>query len=238
MSGLVLGILGGSIVAGATACGAFPVFFQNSIQQSSKFKIDFFIGLLLAITAFSHFSQLVVVSFLLGLFFMSASRQFIENMVMPGIALTPVQHKAVLIMMLILLKNIPEGLAAGASMNFTHEGLGHSLLSALVLQDLIDGLTIALSLIVLGLSPLLAFIGAAGSGFIEFFAAIFGGYLSKEFTSLLPIIIAFTAGAMMSSTMEAVLKRVVFEFRKIELRPKFINGMVVMFVFIIWKELL
>lgn len=239
MGGLYLGFIGGAIAAGATTVGAMAIFLKNYSENSLlNFKLDFFIGILLAITALSSPSWSIVFSFLVGILFSKASRLLIENFFMVSIALSPAQQKTVYLLFLIVLKNIPEGMAAGASMSLTHAGLGNSLLSVIVLQNLIDGLAAALCFLLLGLSPFLALLGAMATGMVEFFAGIFGGFIGHEIAELLPVIIAFSGGAMMSSVLENLLVKAKAESKKILVSPNFINGIVVTFIFIIWKELL
>lgn len=239
MGGLNLGFTGGAIVCGATAIGAFSVFFGKELENPfAKLKLDFFIGLLLVATAFSNPSPLHFLSFLLGILFMKSSRMIIENIFIKGMALSEEQQKAVFIILLLMLKNIPEGIAAGATMNISHAGLGNSLLSAIVIQDLMDGTAAGLCFLSLGLSPVLAFGAATATGLIEFFSAVFGAIMSKEITELLMIFFAFSGGAMMSSIMEKAFIKAREESLKILLKPSFVSGMVVMLVFIFWKELL
>lgn len=239
MGGLYLGFIGGAIAAGATTVGAMAIFFKNHSQNSLlNFKLDFFIGLLLAITAFSSPAWSIVFSFMVGILFSKASRLLIENFFMASIALNPAQQKTVYLLFLIVLKNIPEGMAAGATMSLTHAGLGNSLLTVIVLQNLIDGLAAAFCFLLLGLSPFLAMLGAMATGLVELFAGIFGGFMGHEIAELLPVIIAFSGGAMMSPTLESLLVKAKTESKKILVNPNFISGMVVTFIFIIWKELL
>lgn len=239
MGGLYLGFIGGAIAAGATTVGAMAIFLKNYSQNSLlNFKLDFFIGLLLAITAFSSLSWIIIFSFIGGILFSKASRLFIINFFMAGIALSPSQQKSVYLLFLIVLKNIPEGMAAGAAMSLTHAGLGNSLLSVIVIQNLIDGLAAALCFLVLGLPPFLALLGVMATGMVELFAGIIGGFIGREIAELLPVIIAFSAGAMMSATLENLLVKVKEESKKMLVSPNFISGLVVLFIFIIWKELL
>ncbi|MFA6238306.1 MAG: hypothetical protein WC635_13315 [Bacteriovorax sp.] len=239
MGGLFLGLIGGMIAGGATTVGALPILFKNKYQNPLlKMKLDFFIGLLLTTTALNNISLSVVISIILGIIFVKSSKLMIDNIFMESIALNPSDKKSVFIILLLILKNIPEGMAAGASLSLSHTGLGHSILSAIVIQDLFDGLTAALCFLSLGLSPLFAFAGAVGTGIVEFFSGIFGGYMGHEIAELLPLIIAFAGGAMISSAIEEVLIKAKDESKKIVSNPHFVSGMIVMLILIIWKELL
>lgn len=240
MSGLLLGLIGGAVASGSTTVGGASVFFKKKFSQDVllKFRLDFFIGLMLAISAFSSLSWLVVISLFLGIFFIKFSKLIISNIFLTSIALNSVDQKSVFLLLLIMLKNIPEGMAAGASMTLTNVGASYSLLTIIGIQDIIDGTIAALCFLSLGLSPVVAFLGALGTGAIELFAAVFGGYIGKEIAELLPLTMAFAAGAMMSSTLEELLIQAKEESRKILLSPRFARGVVVMFIFIIWKELL
>lgn len=237
MGGLHLGILGGLITSGVTAIGALPILLKQRIDFKDIFyKYEFFIGLLLAVSVYNQFSQALVMAFFLGVAFIQASKSFIEKIIMPGIYLNEVKRQAVFLILFLLLKNIPEGLAAGAAMSMPHSGLGNSLLMVILIQDLVDGLAIGLCFLSLGLSPFYAFLGALGSGGVEAFSALLGGYSGREFSLMVPLLMAFSAGAMVNNLLMEFLSKIKIsllrEKAKIYLDARFVNAIVVLLLFI------
>lgn len=237
MGGLHLGILGGLITSGVTAIGALPVLLKQQIDfKDINYKYEFFIGLLLAVSVFHQLSQALVLAFFLGAIFIQASKSFIEKIVMPGIYLSAVKRQAVLLILLLLLKNIPEGLAAGAAMSMSHSGLGNSLLMIILIQDLLDGLFIGLCFLSLGLSPFYAFLGALGSGGVESISALLGGYSGREFSAMVPLLMAFSAGAMVNNAVMELFSKIKISFFrervKMFLGARFVNALVILLLFI------
>lgn len=238
MSGLLIGIIGGAIAGGATSIGAFLIFFQKNLHQFYKFKLDFCVGVLFILSALTTFSWEIIPAFLAGMLFIKASRLLIENVFMSWVSVTHIEYKAVTTILFIVFKNMAEGLAAGAALNFNHQGISQSLLSAIVLQNLLDGLMVAINLCILEVSLLTAFLGAAASGLLEFFSAIVGGYFSKEFSRFLPLVMSFSSGAMMFLVLEEMGKKAFIFSKNLLWNPKLVNGLVILFIVIIWRELL
>jgi zinc transporter, ZIP family len=248
MNGLFLGLMGGVAASIATIVGALLIFFKIKFNKESAFKLqlDFFIGLLLTITAVSLIYptsiekniNLGIAAFVLGFLILILSKIMLKN-VLESIAINNIEEqKAILFILVIMLKNIPVGLAAGASMNLSHGGLGNSLLTAIAFHNIFEGTVLALCFLSLGLDPLLAIIGVMGSGLISIASGLVGGYSSQESLIILPMLMAFAGGALMSTIMYEAIRLIIREFRKLLLSPSFVSAIVVMLIFIVWKEFL
>lgn len=96
----------------------------------------------------------------------------------------------------ITLHNFPEGMAVG--MGYGQEDIfkAFSLTIGIGLQDIPEGLAVGLALLSIGYSKKIAILGVAFSGFVETLSAIFGIYTVSTIGYVLPLGLAFAAGAM------------------------------------------
>jgi zinc transporter ZupT len=248
MNGLFLGLIGGAVASIATIVGALLIYFKDNFNRESLFKLrlDFFVGLLLAITAanllylnaIAKNLNLGVVAFFLGILILILSKSLLKSVLDTIVINNQEEQKAIFFILVVMLKNIPVGLAAGASMNLSHDGVGNSLLTALAFHNLIEGTAVALCFLTLGLEPLMAVMGAMVVSILAIAAGLFGGYLGQKSLNILSLIMAFAGGALMSSIIREALGVAIREIRKILLKPNFVSAIVVMLIFIVWRELL
>jgi ZIP family zinc transporter len=125
-----------------------------------------------------------------------------DTLVSQGQQLTHVAHEPViapniwLFVIAIIAHNIPEGMAVGVSAG---GGLAHadSLAMGIALQDVPEGLVIALVLAAAGLSRVKAFLIGAASGLVEPVFAVLCAWLVEIAALLLPLGLALAAGAML-----------------------------------------
>lgn len=242
MSGLFLGYIGGAVAGGATILGALPVVllkdFSSTIHSLlPPLRLDFFIGLLLLVTALLSQSSVqeqrwfLLIFFVFGILFFKAAKNFIETTLMKTIALEAKEEKTVYFIFLMMLKNFSEGLAAGSLMSLGNEAISHTLISVILLQNVFDGIATAAAFVTLGFTPATALGAVLATASIEFFAGLFGGFFSVEIAPLLPLILAFTGGAMMGATIEFMWAKL--RESEILLRPSLVSSMIVLLIFII-----
>lgn len=248
MNGLFLGLIGGAVVSIATIVGALLIYFKDNFNSEPlfKLKLDFFAGLLLIITAANLLYpnsiekniSLNIAAFFLGFLILILSKSILKIILDTIVINNQEEQKAILFILIVMLKNIPVGLAAGASMNLSHDGVSNSLLTALAFHNLIEGTAVALCFLSLGLEPIMAVVGALVVSILAIAAGLFGGYFGQESLNILSLIMAFAGGALMSSIIQEALGIAIREIRKILLKPNFVSAIVVMLIFIVWKELL
>lgn len=207
---------GGAICALGTALGAVPVLVIRGMPVAvSDGLLGFGAGIMLAATAFSlivpglnaaeglGFSQWgagALISF--GILAGAVGLFVVDTLVSQGPHLADVAEKPAipsniwLFVIAIIAHNIPEGMAVGVSAG---GGLAHadSLAMGIALQDVPEGLVIALVLAAAGMSRLNAFLIGAASGLVEPVFAVLCAWLVEIAAWLLPVGLALAAGAML-----------------------------------------
>ena len=118
-----------------------------------------------------------------------------------GLATGPISPREVrriwLFVFAICLHNLPEGLAIGVGFAGTDAARGSALAAGIAIQDMPEGLVVALALRSIGIAPLAALGVAAGSGLIEPLGAVLGATLIGLSSAALPWGLALAAGAML-----------------------------------------
>jgi ZIP family zinc transporter len=207
---------GGALCALGTALGAVPVLVIRGMPVAvSDALLGFGAGIMLAATAFSlivpglgaaqglGFSPwgagaLISVGMLAG----AVGLFIVDLLVSQGSVGSHVTEKPAipsniwLFVIAIIAHNIPEGMAVGVSAG---GGLAHadSLAMGIALQDVPEGLVIALVLAAAGMSRLNAFLIGAASGLVEPVFAVLCAWLVEIAALLLPLGLALAAGAML-----------------------------------------
>ena len=188
-------LLGGAAAFGATALGAIPGIALKGIDQRFEDSmLGLAAGMMLAASSFSLIlpgleaaealtgssslgAGTVVMGMALGVLLMLGLDQF-----------TPHEHayggpcgagyerigRLWLFVFAIALHNLPEGMAIGVSFSQGDLGVGLPLTTAIALQDLLEGLAVAMALRAIGLSPWHAFLLAAATGLMEPLGALLG----------------------------------------------------------------
>ncbi|QLC72448.1 ZIP family metal transporter [Pseudomonas sp. LPB0260] len=125
--------------------------------------------------------------------------------------LTPHEHESVgpcgpdcerfnrvwLFVFAITLHNLPEGMAIGVGFAGGDLGVGIPLASAIAIQDIPEGLAVAMALRSTGLSSLRAALVAAASGLMEPLGALVGLGMSSGYAIAYPLSLGLAAGAML-----------------------------------------
>jgi len=214
---LHLAALGGLSGFAATALGAvLAVVLRDVSARSQDVMLGFAAGMMLAASSFSLIlpgldaaraitgngpaaAFTVVLGMGLGVLLMLGLDRF-----------TPHEHESTgpcgpeaerisrvwLFVLAITLHNLPEGMAIGVTFANGDMNIGLPLTSAIAIQDIPEGLAVALALRATGLSNLKAALVAIGSGLMEPLGAVIGLGISTGFALAYPISMGLAAGAM------------------------------------------
>lgn len=211
-------LLGGMAAAGATALGTLPLLFSRTYSQRFiDTLMGFGAGVMLAASGFSLIlpalgvaaeqgatpwgaASLVGFGVLLG-----AGALFLIDYLTPhehfvkGVEGTRARamRRAWLFALAIMLHNFPEGLAIGVAFAGTDSIGAQSLAAGISIQDLPEGMVVALALCAAGYSRWASAGIALLSGLIEPLAAVLGVMLLGLSSVLLPWGLAAAAGAML-----------------------------------------
>lgn len=251
MEGLILGLIGGGVSGLATTLGAVPILMNTNSKLGkflNKINMDFVIGLMLSAAAFSliwpayervysasvtserQFQFLIISAALLGgIAFIKSAGRVIDNLMKNNENLQK-NKKALLFVIAMMVHNFPEGLASGATMTLPGTE-GYSLLGAIAIQNVPEGFTTALSFVTLGVNPMMAFLGTVVTGLVELGGGLIGGYMSAKINGVLPLLMAFAGGAMMSVVLGELADKLKGESYGFLVRPSFLSGVALVIIF-------
>ncbi|MDR6984523.1 ZIP family zinc transporter [Rheinheimera pacifica] len=208
----------GMVAATATAAGAIPALFMRRLQQKLlDVMLGFGAGVMLAACMFSlivpalalltdsgaspwRSSGSVALAILLGGAFMLLLERLVphEHFIKDEDRLRgQTLRRSWLFVFAIALHNIPEGLAIGASFASGDTAAATALATGISVQDIPEGLVVAMALLAVGYSRTLAVGIAILSGLTEPVMAIVGAAVLGESSLLLPWGLAVAAGAML-----------------------------------------
>jgi ZIP family zinc transporter len=214
---LLRALQGGGLCALGTALGAVPVLVIRRMPQAvSDSLLGFGAGVMLAATAFSLIVPAIAAAELLGLTPWAASGLVCLGILSGAFGLYLVDRKVSasperliaapgrpiiapriwLFVFAIIAHNIPEGMAVGVSAGGGMPD-ADSLAMGIALQDVPEGLVIALVLAAAGMSRARAFLIGAASGLVEPVFALLCAWLVSLAEVLLPLGLALAAGAML-----------------------------------------
>jgi len=209
---------GGTMAAVATMLGTLPVLLsQQFSQRIFDTLLGFGAGVMLAACAFSliipglaaaemqgmgPWSSGLVVS--AGILLGGAMLLVIDRLVphehfVKGLEGLPAQKlkRTYLFILAIVLHNFPEGLSIGVAFGGTDQVGAMALATGISIQDVPEGLVVALALRGVGYTRLRAVGLGAASGLVEPLAAVLGASIIGVSAVLLPWGLAFAAGAML-----------------------------------------
>jgi ZIP family zinc transporter len=214
---LLRALEGGGLCALGTALGAVPVLVIRRMPQAvSDLLLGFGAGVMLAATAFSLVVPGIAAAEQLGLTPWAASGLISFGILLGAFGLYLVDRKVSasperlvavsgrpiiapriwLFVFAIIAHNIPEGMAVGVSAGGGMPD-ADSLAMGIALQDVPEGLVIALVLAAAGMSRVKAFLLGAASGLVEPAFALLCAWLVSLAEMLLPLGLALAAGAML-----------------------------------------
>jgi len=205
-----------SILAGlATGVGALPALFFKEVKQRTLYiMLGGAAGVMLAATAFSLVAPgiqygnqiwpgkgiwVVAFGMMLGAFFLEMADRHLphDHFTEQSSELVSSLRKIWLFITAITLHNFPEGMAVGVSFGSGDWHNGLAIAFAIGLQNLPEGLAVALPLVGLGYSRKQALMIATLTGLVEPIGGFLGVAAVTVFYPLLPIGMAFAAGAML-----------------------------------------
>jgi len=210
---ITLGFLA-SLAAGlATGAGSLLIFFVRSFPKKLlDISLGFAAGVMLAATSFSLIIPAIeaagggvkgatttLVGILFGGIFLDLVDKYFPD---TNLSLGPGQdfnnlRKAWIFIVAITIHNFPEGLAVGVGFGDGNVANGLSLAIAIGLQNMPEGLACALPLIREGIPRWKAFLAALCTGLVEPVGGLLGVGLVHISRALLPLALAFAAGAML-----------------------------------------
>jgi zinc transporter, ZIP family len=216
-SPVLAALAGGVVAAAATAFGTLPALFARGISQRTQDALfGFGAGVMLAASAFSLALPGLIAARSHGLGPWAAG-SVVGAAILLGAGLLllldrtlPHEHfikgleghaarrlrRTWLFVFAICLHNLPEGLAIGVGFG---AGIAHgtALATGIAIQDLPEGLVVAMALMAAGYRRALAVTVGMLSGLIEPVGAVLGAGVVTDFPLLLPVGLGFAAGAML-----------------------------------------
>ncbi|MFC1475296.1 ZIP family metal transporter [Candidatus Zixiibacteriota bacterium] len=215
MSIFEMGILASTLAGLATGVGALPaLFFKNVPDKLLNTMLGGAAGVMLAATSFSlivpgiehgetlwpgYGVYIVVIGMLFGAVFLDRIDKWLphEHFFMGHEGPSSQLKRIWLFVIAITIHNFPEGLAVGVGFGTGDVGAGTSLAIGIGLQNMPEGLAVALPLMSLGYSRTKAIGIATLSGLVEPIGGLLGVGAVTAFQPVLPLGLAFAAGAML-----------------------------------------
>lgn len=243
MDGLFMGLIGGALVGVASLVGALFVFLSKPLLlqkfQLSFFplRIDLFLGVCLFMTSIVV-NKLNFSAFLIGVLFFHLLRILTPKLLSAMMVNDPEELNSLQIICWSMQKIIPLGLATGAALSFNNTGIGYSLLFIIFIMNLVEGTKMGFSFLFLKAEPVIATIGISFFSFLTIIASLLGGHISQQSVPLLSGILIFSSGSLLERNFHETLNFMKTRSSKLLIAPRYVNAIVVTFIFILWKELL
>ncbi len=198
----------GSIPAILTILGSIPIFFGIRLEEKIT---DAGMGFAAGVMTVASFTSLLIpaielggiaisiIGFIVGVLLVKILDSLIPHMHITkgyeGVIHPRKLKRAWLIALAMIVHNIPEGMAVGAAATYSIvDGLVLSI--AIGLQDVPEGLAVALPIAAATGNKKRAFIIGSFSGIIELFAALIPPLIITMVSIMLPFMLALAAGAM------------------------------------------
>lgn len=199
-------LIGSILSALSTGIGALPILaFKKVSHRLRDLLIAFTAGVMVSASMYGLIPQAlqlsgsmaVAVGVLLGVVVLSLMETYIPHIDLENGNKGKIDRKAFLVIAALLLHNIPEGLSVGVSYASINEQLGAIVAIGIGLQNMPEGLLVALFLTNQAIGRAKAFVIATLTGSIEIVAALLGYGLTSYVSGLVPYGLSFAAGAMM-----------------------------------------
>lgn len=212
---LQLALFGGLLSFAATSLGAVltPFFSRTERLQKMRLSIDFALGTMLSATAFSlvgpQVSQalgnqqlllMVLGGFSGGAIFIGLTNRLIESWsARPGREFA--EPARLILALALIFHNLPEGMGAGASLAGMELAAAIPVQTAIAIQNVAEGIILAICLRGFGWSWIAAVLGGVGSGLVEFSGAAIAGVALGFTLESLPFFLSVAGGAMLMSVL-------------------------------------
>ena len=215
MSPLVMGTSASLLAGLATGVGALPALILRDVSDKVlNTMLGGAAGVMLAATSFSliipgiaygdqqwpgYGVYIAVFGILLGAVFLDRVDKWLphEHFIMGPEGPSSSLKRIWLFILAITIHNFPEGLAVGVGFGTGDVGAGTSLAIGIGLQNMPEGLAVALPLVGLGYSRWRAIGIATLTGLVEPIGGLLGVGAVTFFNPILPLGLAFAAGAML-----------------------------------------
>lgn len=215
MSNITMGVLASMLAGLATGVGALPALVFKSVPDKVlNTMLGGAAGVMLAATSFSlivpgieygdqqwpgYGVYIVVFGMLAGAVFLDRVDKWLphEHFIMGPEGPSSSLKRIWLFIIAITIHNFPEGLAVGVGFGGGDVGAGTSLAIGIGLQNMPEGLAVALPLVGLGYSRWRAVGIATLTGLVEPIGGLLGVSAVTVFHPVLPFALAFAAGAML-----------------------------------------
>lgn len=220
---ILQGLLATLFTWSVTALGASVVFFFKDVKKSIlNSMLGFGAGVMIAASFWSLLSPAIelcedlgynswlipTIGFLMGGFFIVLSDKFLDKFAFKNLKFEDGMKfrsykKSILLVLAVTLHNIPEGLAVGVAFGGAALKIpGCTIASAILLaigiglQNFPEGAAVSLPLRREGFSVRKSFLYGQASGCVEPIAGVLGVFMAISMRSILPILLSFSAGAM------------------------------------------
>lgn len=209
MSPVIESLLGGLFTFSITSLGAILVLFFKKINKNIlDIMLSLSAGIMFSSSFFSLLNPaikmtnswyLIVISFILGSLLILICDKIVRHNNTSSLKLS------LILFISITLHNIPEGLVVGVAFASGNLKAALSLTLGIAIQNFPEGCAISFPLRRDGLSRLKAFIFGAMSAIVEPIFAVIGALIVLKVQAFLPLIMAFTAGAMIFVTVKELI---------------------------------
>jgi len=220
---VVIGFLASVLAGLATGLGALPaLFFKDISDRLFNGMLGLAAGVMLAATAFAlvvpgtEFGNelspgngiwMVAIGMIVGAVFLHFADEKLPHLHFDSLSedIAETMQKLSLFIIAITIHNFPEGMSVGVSFGSGDINNGIVLATAIGLQNIPEGLAVALPLVGLGYNKWKAVGIATLTGLVEPVGGLLGITMVTTFSSILPVAMGFAAGAMLFVISEEII---------------------------------
>jgi zinc transporter, ZIP family len=203
---LLVVILAGAATALATGVGAIPVFLLGARAERLRPVLSAVAAVVMVIASVTLLGPAVddgsppaiVLSLTLGIVFVLAARRRLTRRGRFAGPERIATRRSLLVFGVMFVHSLPEGLAVGAAWAADPKALGPFVIAAIALQNVPEGTAVAIPMELAGFSRIRQFWAAVASSAPQPVGAAVAYVLVEDVSALLPVSLAFAAGAMLA----------------------------------------